>query len=165
MTTALAILLAQGVLGAFDTLWYHEWRARLPTRPGARRELRLHAARDLVYAVLFVGLAFWRWQGWLAAVLVVLLATEIAITLLDFVEEDRRRPLPAGERVTHALMGILYGAFLAHALPVLWDWWHAPTGLAPVERGALGLVLAVMGAGVALSGARDWTAAAGVESD
>ena len=32
------LLLAQGILGAFDTLWYHEWRARLPSQPAAVRE-------------------------------------------------------------------------------------------------------------------------------
>ena len=53
MRTALLILLAQGAIGAFDTLWFHEWRERLPARAEARMELSLHAARDFVYAVLF----------------------------------------------------------------------------------------------------------------
>ena len=30
MTTALWLLAIQGAMGAFDTLYYHEWRARLP---------------------------------------------------------------------------------------------------------------------------------------
>jgi hypothetical protein len=30
MTVALWMLAAQGIIGAFDTLYYHEWRARLP---------------------------------------------------------------------------------------------------------------------------------------
>src|SRR5205823_4516687 len=46
MTTALTLLIAQGVLGALDTLIYHELWAHLPGTPAARRELRLHAARD-----------------------------------------------------------------------------------------------------------------------
>jgi hypothetical protein len=49
MATALWLLAIQGVIGAFDTLYYHEWRARLPARPEiTRAELRLHAARDFL---------------------------------------------------------------------------------------------------------------------
>jgi hypothetical protein len=47
MNTALWLLFALGVIGAFDTLYYHEWRARLPAQGApAAPELRLHAARD-----------------------------------------------------------------------------------------------------------------------
>jgi len=54
ITTALWLLVAQGVLGAFDTLYYHEWRARLPAGGAqSRPELLLHASRDFVYAALF----------------------------------------------------------------------------------------------------------------
>ncbi|HEX9668341.1 MAG TPA: hypothetical protein VGC93_02545, partial [Thermoanaerobaculia bacterium] len=54
MKTALWMLALQGVIGAFDTVYYHEWRARLPARGREMAaELRLHAARDVFYAVLF----------------------------------------------------------------------------------------------------------------
>ena len=43
MTNALYVLLLLALLGAFDTLYYHEWRLRLPSDPSARQELRLHA--------------------------------------------------------------------------------------------------------------------------
>ena len=33
MTTALWLLAIQGLIGAFDTLYFHEWRARLPAMP------------------------------------------------------------------------------------------------------------------------------------
>ena len=52
--TALWLLAIQGAIGAFDTLYYHEWRARLPARGSiAAPELRLHAARDFLYTVIF----------------------------------------------------------------------------------------------------------------
>ena len=52
--TALCLLAAQGAFGAFDTLYYHEWRARLPAGGAQTRpELLLHAVRDMVYALLF----------------------------------------------------------------------------------------------------------------
>ena len=64
MIVALWLLAIQGVIGAFDTLYYHEWRARLPAR-GAQSasELKLHAARDFLYAVLFATLPWIAWQG------------------------------------------------------------------------------------------------------
>lgn len=57
MTLVLYLLAALALLGAFDTLYYHEWRARLPAlQKSADSELRLHAFRDFVYSILFLGL-------------------------------------------------------------------------------------------------------------
>src|SRR5215510_3544694 len=117
MIIALWLLAIQGLIGAFDTFYYHEWRARLPARGAtAAPELRLHAARDFLYAVLFGTLPWLAWQGLWAAALAAILAVEIVLTMADFVIEiDVRRSLGdvyAGERVTHAVMGILYGAAL-----------------------------------------------------
>src|SRR5499433_3952580 len=102
MTTALRVLLLLGVLGALDTLYYHEWRLRLPSLPSARRELRLHASRDFAYAIVFGSLAWTTWNGTFIWPLVAILMFEIWVTLTDFLEEDRTRKLPAGERVMHA---------------------------------------------------------------
>jgi hypothetical protein len=170
MSIALWLLAIQGVIGAFDTLYYHEWRARLPARgPGAAAELRLHALRDFLYAVLFGTLPWLAWQGlWLIALAAILVA-EIVLTLADFVVEIRvRKPLGdvyAGERITHAVMGILYGAMIANLLPALGQWWSRPTALV-VEPAAVPValrgVLALMAAGVFLSGVRDLYAALGL---
>lgn len=170
MKIALWLLASQGLLGAFDTLYYHEWRARLPSLgPQARAELKLHAARDFVYAVLFGTLPWLAWNGSWAFVLAGLLATEIVLTLRDFVVEDWvRKPLGGlypGERVTHAIMGIIYGAMLAHLFPHLRSWASAPTGLASqgaVVPNELRWLLLVMGVGVFLSGLRDLAAAFGL---
>jgi hypothetical protein len=172
VTVALWLFAAQGALGAFDTLWYHEWRARLPALgPAASAELRLHAVRDFVYAALFSSLPRVAWQGACAWLLFVLLATEIVITLADFVVEDRvREPLGGvypGERVTHALMGIVYGAALGCLTPVVWRWTSLPTGFRAHENVvplALQWTLAAMAAGVLLSGIRDALAARGVRA-
>jgi hypothetical protein len=163
MSTALWLLAVQGALGAVDTLYYHEWRARLPARvPGTTPELRLHAARDFLYALLFATLPWLAWRGAWALVLGLVFATEIVITLRDFVVEDRvRAPLGGvypGERCMHAVMAILYGAVLAHLVPVMLTWWSQPTGL-EVERAgippALRVLLGLMAAGVFGSGCRD----------
>jgi hypothetical protein len=155
MNAAIFFLLAQGTLGAFDTLWYHEYKLRLPHAFSARSELRLHAARDFAYALIFASLAWVEWQGVLAWLFIGILIFEIVVTLWDFVEEDRTRTLPPGERITHAVMGILYGAFLYTLVPELWAWSRLPFGLEMVDRGLVSWVLTAFALGVAGSGLRD----------
>jgi len=173
MSKVLWLLAVQGAMGAFDTLYYHEVRARLPARArvGAKRELWLHAVRALIYALLFGVLPHVAFDGaWTLALLTALLA-EIVITLSDFaVEDEVRRPfggVPAGERAAHALMGIVYGAMLAHLAPELVDAWHRPTQLTvshvPIPV-ALQWSLALMSAGVLVSGLRDLAAAMGARA-
>jgi hypothetical protein len=167
MIVALWLLAIQGIIGAFDTLYYHEWRARLPAW-GAQSasELKLHAARDFLYAVLFGALPWLSWHGIWVLVLIGVLIVEIILTLTDFVVEITvRKPLGdvyAGERVTHAVMGILYGATIASLIPVLIRWWPLPTALSKASADApeaLRWGLAMMAAGVAVSGLRDLYAA------
>jgi len=162
-------MLVQGTLGALDTLYYHEWRYRLTGHPEhCAQELALHGTRDLLYGVLFFTLPTWAWHGALAGVLVLLLATEIGITLVDFVIERRvRQPwggLAAGELVMHTIMAIVYGAFLATLAPHLATWFAQPTGLVAhseaIPAWVQGLA-ALMGAGVSLAGLRDLAVARG----
>jgi hypothetical protein len=167
MIVALWLLAIQGIIGAFDTLYYHEWRARLPAR-GAQSapELKLHAARDFLYAVLFGTVPWLAWHGGWMLVLAGVLIAEIILTLTDFVVEIRvRRSLGdvyAGERVTHAVMGILYGATIASLIPVLMGWWPLPTAVVmapPDVPDALRWGLVMMAVGVLASGLRDLYAA------
>jgi hypothetical protein len=168
MIVALWLLAIQGVIGAFDTLYYHEWRARLPARgKQAASELKLHAARDFFYAVLFATLPWLAWQGLWVVVLAGVFVAEIILTLTDFVVEIAVRKqlgdVYAGERVTHAIMGILYGAMIAKLIPTLGAWWTLPTGLV-VEWVEIPTVLRVglfvMAAGVIVSGLRGARASA-----
>jgi len=168
MTSVLLLMTLQGSLGAFDTVYYHEYRARL-VAGGARTrtELSLHAARDVVYALLFGTLPFVAWSGTWAWVLAGLIAGEIGLTLTDFaVESWSRGPegVAPGERVTHGVMAIVYGAFLALLAPRMVEWAGRGTGFVPhdeaLHRG-LQLLLLVFAVGVFLSGLRDAYAALG----
>jgi hypothetical protein len=152
---ALTLLLVQGALGAFDTLYYHEYREQLPRHRAARVELRLHAARDFAYAALFGTLAWWKPCGVWAMAVLALMLFEILITLWDFIEEDRSRKLPAGERVMHTIMAIVYGAFLACLLPQLIAASFEPTALMKADYGWVGLLMTAMSLGVCGSGVRD----------
>ncbi len=165
MTAGLWLLVVQGVLGGFDTVYYHEYRARLPSGGAqSRRELLLHAARDAIYALVFATLAFWQWGGALAAVLLALITAEIAITLIDFAVEDGVRAKVGGvfkgERVTHTLMALVYGAALAHLVPVFLADLAVPTGFAARRAPQpLSTLLPLFAAGVFASGLRDALAA------
>ncbi|MEJ7729889.1 MAG: hypothetical protein WKG00_11775 [Polyangiaceae bacterium] len=170
MNHALWLLATLGVIGAFDTLYFHEYRARLPARgPAVAIELRLHATRDFCYALLFGTLPWLEYRGAFAFLLFAVLAAEIVLTLADFGVEDRVRAPFGGvlwaERVTHSVMGIVYGAMLAHMLPDVAAWSEAPTALARTTSAVpapLRVVLTVMSLGVALSGLRDLASSCGM---
>jgi hypothetical protein len=170
MTTALYLLATLGVLGAFDTFYYHEWRARLPALgKSVSAESKLHPWRDFVYAVLFCTLPWIAWRGHCALVLAGFLLVEIVLTLWDFLVEDWiRKPLGgvySGERIMHAVMGIVYGAMLVFLLRTIAAWWSRPTGFefSPARcPEALRWGTSAMGVGVFLSGVRDLFASTGL---
>lgn len=155
MDITLVMLLILGVLGAFDTFYYHEWKLRLPAHPEARKELKLHALRDFFYTIIFGSIAWLRWEGVLAFVFGAIFLTEIAITISDFIEEDGSRRLPPGERAMHTIMALLYGAFLARLTPELHAWSKLPTGFSITSHGLISLALTAFAIGVFLSGVRD----------
>jgi hypothetical protein len=158
MNAALVLLILQGLLGALDTLYYHEFRLRLGVALSARKELRLHAARDFLYCVIFGSLAWINWNGLLSWVLFGVLLGEVLITLWDFIEEDRSRKVPPGERSMHAIMGITYGAFLAMLLPEVFSRSQLPTSVRWHDYGLLSWLLTSMALGVFVSGLRDLSA-------
>jgi hypothetical protein len=170
MAVALWLLALQGVIGAFDTVYYHEWRARLPGLGfKAASELRLHAARDAFYAVIFATLPWFSWQGFWTIALVAVLVAEIVLTMADFIVEiSVRKPLGdvyGGERLTHAAMGILYGAMLANLFPTLREWGVQSTALRWTPANATPMLrwcLTGMAFGVLLSGVRDLYASLGL---
>lgn len=155
MKIAVWILLVQASLGAFDTLYYHEYKLKLTHGDHNRIELRLHAVRDFAYAIIIGTLGFATWNGLLSLILLGILLAEIVITLWDFVEEDKVRVLPPGERCMHALMGIVYGAFLAYLIPDMLRWYQLPTGWGASYHGIPAWLLLLIATGVFVSGIRD----------
>jgi uncharacterized protein len=159
MTPLLWTLVAiQIAMGAFDTFYHHEFTERLAWRPSQRHELRLHAVRNGLYALLFLVLGWLEVFGIWAVLIVAVLAAEIVITLMDFVEEDLSRKLPASERINHTLLAINYGTILALLLPVLIGWALRPGGIKLVDAGCIGVAATVAAAGAGLFGVRDFAA-------
>ena len=154
--TLIAIQIAMGV---FDTFYHHELTERLAWRPSQRFELKLHALRNMFYALLFLIFGWLEVHGLLAMIIIAVLAAEIVITLMDFVEEDLSRKLPPSERINHTLLAINYGAILVLLLPVLIRWAWLPTGVKLAYAGFISIAAAASSVGAALCGLRDFTAA------
>ncbi|MBV8699926.1 MAG: TIGR01777 family oxidoreductase [Bradyrhizobium sp.] len=160
MTPLLWILVGlQIAMGAFDTVYHHELTERLAWRPPQRRELKLHAVRNALYALLFLVLGWFEIHGLWTALIIAALAAEIAITLMDFVEEDLSRKLPASERINHTLLAINYGVILALLLPILVDWTLQPSGIRSAYAGWLSFAATASAIGAGLFGLRDFAAA------
>src|SRR5579871_5097365 len=155
-STLLWILIGiQIAMGAFDTFYHHEMTERLAWRPSQRHELQLHGVRNVLYALLFLTLGWLGVHGIWAIVVIAVLAAELVITLMDFVEEDLSRKLPASERVNHTLLALNYGAILTLLLPVLVEWAGRPTGIIFVSYGYWSLLAAAAAIGVVVFGMRD----------
>lgn len=169
MAEVLWLLAVLGLLGGFDTVYFHEIRGQLPAQlPGLRPELVLHAGRSFIYVLVFGTLPWISWRGGWAIGFAVLLLAEVCVTISDFIVEDQvRKPfggLLPGERTTHTIMAIVYGAILANLIPVLVRWWRLPSGLvadpAPVPFW-LRIALSALAVGTLASALRDAYAVAG----
>ncbi|WP_299849797.1 TIGR01777 family oxidoreductase [uncultured Roseovarius sp.] len=150
----------QVFMGAFDTLVHHEGSERLAWRPSQKHELRLHGVRNFFYAVIFLCFGWFEPHGIFTMILAGILATEVLITLWDFVEEDMTRKLPGTERINHTLLALNYGAILALAAPYLWDWAFLPSAIIPVSYGWWSVMATASALGVGLFSIRDLLAAA-----
>jgi len=148
MTWVFSLMTMQGLLGGLDNLWHHEITERLPNRRTAARELSLHAVRELLYAFVFLGLAWFRWQGIWTVLLAAIFVVEVVITLADFVVEDRTRRLPPFERILHTVLAMNFGAVLTVLSPVLFQWWSMPTAVIFAPSATFSWILSVFGVGV-----------------
>jgi uncharacterized protein (TIGR01777 family) len=164
MTTILwSLIAAQIAMGAFDTLYHHELTERLAWRASQRRELKLHGVRNFFYVLLFLAFGWTEPHGLLAMLILAVLAIELVVTLMDFVEEDLSRKLPPSERVTHTLLALNYGAILVLLVPVLVGWAGMSTELVPAYYGFWSILLALAVPAVVVSGAHDIFAARRLE--
>ena len=155
---ALALLSLQIVLGALDNLLHHEITERLASRVSARRELALHAARESIYAVLFLVFAWMEPRGIFAVGVLVLLLGEVVITIADFLEEDRSRHLPPFERVLHTVLALMYGGFVIAVVPWLVMLAEVPSSVQFVSYGLVSWFFTLASIGVLAFAIRNWVA-------
>src|SRR5882757_786069 len=152
------LIAIQIVMGAFDTFYHHELTERLAWRPSQRRELQLHSIRNMLYALLFLTLGWSEVHGFWAMIALAVLVVEVFVTLMDFVEEDMSRKLPASERINHTLLALNYGAILVLLLPVLIEWAGQPAAINSAFYGFWSILAAVAAVGAGFGGVRDLAA-------
>jgi hypothetical protein len=147
------LLLAIGLIGAFDVFYFHQARARITERREARREAWIHVARGVVYTLQFLAVPNLRFAGAWYAAFVALYVADAGIAVADVLCEPAARRevggLPRGEYLAHIVLSVLVGALLWSLVLGTWRWPAAPTAVtwAPAMPGALRVVLAVLGAG------------------
>jgi uncharacterized protein (TIGR01777 family) len=153
-----SLIAVQIAMGAFDTFYHHEMTERLAWRPSQRHELQLHGVRNMLYALLFLTLGWLEVHGLWAMLVIAVLTAEVIITLMDFVEEDMSRKLPASERINHTLLALNYGAILVLLLPVLIEWAGQVTSVKSAFYGFWSILAGTSAVGVGLFGLRDLAA-------
>jgi hypothetical protein len=155
MTIVLYLLIFQACLGGFDVLWNHEYKEKLPQQPSAALEQKIHGVRELLYAFVFFALAGFEWHGYWAIFLSAILVIEIMLTAWDFIIEDQTRKLSPVERITHLILSMTGGAYIALLFPFIMDWTSKPPQLLAIDYGNLSYLLVFFGFAVLVWGIRD----------
>ena len=157
-TLLFGLLVAQGVMGGFDTLVNHDLIEHLTKRPSARTEVGLHALRELLYAMLFAGLGWFAWHGAMAAIVAALLLAELLVSTADEFVENRTRVLPQNERVLHAFLTLNLGFIMAASGLVLLEWMPQPSGIVARYAGLWTWSLSAFAAAALIWAVRDFLA-------
>jgi len=148
MELVLIFFAIQACLGAFDTIYHHELKERLPWKKSASTELYIHGIRNVFYFIIFITLAYLEWRGVFAWIFLALLLAEILLTLWDFVIEDRTRKLAPSERITHTILAINYGVILAFFIPKVVHWANYRSAINYVDYGFLSSIMFICAIGV-----------------
>ena len=148
MQTLLLLLSVQGLIGAYDSIYHHDFKEKLSLKPSAKEELKIHSIRSMLYSILFLSIAWIEWHGWLVLGFTLIILIELVLTLWDFVEEDRSRVLPATERITHTILTLNFGAIIALFIPELIHWRNQLTEFTFVNHGIYSWIMTVYGIGV-----------------
>jgi len=156
MNTILILFTIIGLMGAFDTLYHHEFKERLPWRPQVKSELQIHALRNVFYTLIFFSLAWVQWQGVFAWIFLAILLAEIFVTFTDFALESKVRDVPAPEIIVHTALGIVYGAVLANLIPEVLKWKELESGFTFVNYGFFSFVLTMYALAVLVFAFRDY---------
>lgn len=146
MIPVLSLLPLHGLFGGAAVVLNHELAEHLPRRNKAPIEQGLHSFRELLFAVLFGGLAWFEWRGAFAWCVVALLVAGFLVSSIDTLLEDRTRKLLPLERSLHVLLLINFGAYAALLVPVLLEWQSMSTGLELIHYGFLTWALSALSA-------------------
>ena len=146
MTPFVYVLLVHGVLGGVDVILNHELLARLPQKENAGPEEKLHCAREVIFAAIFLSLAWFEWHGQAVWWIIALFVGELLVSARDVVIEGDTRVLPVPERVLHLFLFVNLGVMMTLVGYALWGWYGEPTAVVGVDYGWASWVLSAMAA-------------------
>lgn len=144
MKVTYAGLLSVLVLAAFDVLYFHTYRCRLPWRREARWENLSHAFRSVtaisyLLLAMHVRLEGHYWFGYCG-----LVGFDVLNTAFDAVcEATERRAIGGvspGEYIVHIVLGLLAGGIFA---TMLWESWPLAAGPTRISWSTLDVPLAL----------------------
>jgi len=131
MSLFVLFLIVHGVLGGLDVVVNHEMIVHLPKRPGSKAEQRLHAAREAIFATLFLAIVWWEWHGAWVLFPAGLLLAELLVSMRDAAIEGETRILPVTESVLHVALFVNLGALFAFGGQQLRAWAALPAAVTP----------------------------------
>jgi hypothetical protein len=137
-------LMLHGVIGGIDVILNHELLAKLPQRPDAGPEERMHCARELLFAAIFASLAWFEWHGRLGWWIAALFLGEVLVSARDVVIEGDTRVLPVPERILHLFLFMNLGVLVILVGAALLAWREVATELLRVDYGWASWVLSAM---------------------
>jgi hypothetical protein len=104
----------------------------------------MHAAREAIFATLFLAMAWWEWHGPWALLPAGLMLGELLVSMRDVAIEGETRILPVTESTLHVALFVNLGAVFAFGGQQLWAWSALPAALVPARLGSPALVLSAL---------------------
>lgn len=95
----------------------------------------MHAARELLFALLFVTLAWWQWQGRYAWLIAALAGTELCVTTRAAVVGRNTRVWSVSEQLSHVFLHINMGILLSLLYGELLRWGRLPDAVVGIDYG------------------------------
>ncbi len=129
----LVLMSIAGPIGAVDVVYFHLWKFRLYSRPGARAETVTHLLRGITFVFGAYFVATYRAAGawfWLVGGL---FAFDFVNNVVDAALESRSRAgfggLPRAEYIVHLIGSTFAGAIATSFFVTSWENQSAPTEL------------------------------------
>ena len=137
-TTTLLFLFSFGSIGSIDEFFFHHLKHKLFFRIESFHENVMHTVRFLAYAIIFLTVANLELRGFWSGLMLVVLACDCAIGILDILTEAKSRELLGGlsnkEYLLHMCLSFNLGIFYLSYVPRLISNFQYPASITFVTR-------------------------------
>ena len=157
MDIVIFLLISQGLLFGLDLVMNHDLEGRFSFAPENLPQRRIHGVHELLYAAVYIGIAWYAWYGIFSVCMGFMLLIGIFLTIRNFIT-DSTRHISLTEHVTEIILSMVTGAILALLLPVLVEWYGNLSKVQNTDYGYTSYILTLIGVGTLLLAIRDLTA-------